>query len=264
MNVLEIALLFIIIIIVLPILAAAIKIVKEYERAVIFRLGRLLGAKGPGLFFIIPFVDSFMKIDLRVVTVDVPKQDIITKDNVSVSVDAVVYYRVIDPISAVIKVANYNYAITMLGQTVLRDVIGQSELDDLLQRREEINKKIQTILDEITMPWGIKVVSVTIKSVELPENMIRAMARQAEAERWRRARIIEAEGERQGAARLGQAALVYEQHPAAMRLRELQTLIEIAREKTLVVVTEKGSSLIGETAAVVKAMNEKVKKSSEE
>jgi len=262
-NILEISLLFIIIVIVLPILAAAIKIVKEYERAVIFRLGRLLGAKGPGLFFIIPFVDSFMKIDLRVVTVDVPKQDIITKDNVSVSVDAVVYYRVVDPISAVIKVANYNYAITMLGQTVLRDVVGQAELDDLLQRREDINKKIQSILDEITMPWGIKVVSVTIKSVELPENMTRAMAKQAEAERWRRARIIEAEGERQAADRLGEAALVYEKHPAAMRLRELQTLVEVAREKSLVVVTEKGSSLIGETAAVAKEIGEKVKKGGE-
>jgi len=259
-NVFEIALLFIILIIVLPILAAAIKIVKEYERAVIFRLGRLLGAKGPGLFFIIPFVDSFMKIDLRVVTVDVPKQDIITKDNVSVSVDAVVYYRVVDPISAVVKVANYNYAITMLGQTVLRDVVGQAELDDLLQRREDINKKIQSILDEITMPWGIKVVSVTIKSVELPENMTRAMAKQAEAERWRRARVIEAEGERQAAAKLGEAALVYESHPAAMRLRELQTLVEIAREKSLVVVTERGSSLIGETASVAKAISERIKK----
>ncbi len=259
MDIFEISLLFILVVIVLPLLAASIKIVKEYERAVIFRLGRLLGAKGPGLFFIIPFVDSFIKIDLRVVTVDVPKQDIITKDNVSVSVDAVVYYRVIDPVSAVVKVANYNYAITMLGQTVLRDVIGQAELDDLLQRREDINKKIQAMLDEVTMPWGIKVVSVTIKSVELPENMTRAMAKQAEAERWRRARIIEAEGERQAAARLGEAALIYEQHPAAMRLRELQTLVEVAREKSLVIVTEHASSAIGSTAAVAKAIGDKLK-----
>ncbi len=263
MNVFELAILFVFVVIVLPLIAASIKIVKEYERAVIFRLGRLLGAKGPGLFFIIPFVDSFIKIDLRVVTVDVPKQDIITKDNVSVSVDAVIYYRVTDPVAAVVKVANYNYAITMLGQTVLRDVIGQAELDDLLQKREEINKKIQSILDETTMPWGIKVVSVTIKSVELPENMTRAMAKQAEAERWRRSRIIEAEGERQAAKKLGEAALIYEQHPAAMRLRELQTLVEVAREKSLVIVTEHGSLNVGSTAAVAKAISEKTQKQGE-
>jgi regulator of protease activity HflC (stomatin/prohibitin superfamily) len=242
---------FVLVVIVLPLLAASIKIVKEYERAVIFRLGRLLGAKGPGLFFIIPFVDSFIKIDLRVVTVDVPKQDIITKDNVSVSVDAVVYYRVVDPVSAVVKVANYNYAITMLGQTVLRDVIGQAELDDLLQRREDINKKIQSMLDEVTMPWGIKVVSVTIKSVELPENMTRAMAKQAEAERWRRARIIEAEGERQAARILAEAAKMYEEHPAALRLRELQTLIEVAKEKNMIVFYPMGLGAEHATAAAL-------------
>lgn len=250
-------LLFLALIVFLPILASAIKIVKEYERAVIFRLGRLLGAKGPGIFLIIPFVDSFQKVDLRIVTVDVPKQEIITKDNVSVKVDAVIYYRVVDPISAIVKVANYHYAIALIGQTILRDVIGQAELDDLLQRREEINKKIQTIIDEVTMPWGVKVTSVTIKSVELPEGMMRAMAKQAEAERWRRARIIEAEGERQAAAMLGEAALVYEKHPAAMRLRELQTLVEIAREKALIVVTEGSSSSIAGAAPVAKAMLEK-------
>ncbi|MCD6324089.1 MAG: slipin family protein [Desulfurococcales archaeon] len=264
MNIFELTIIFVFVVIVLPLLAASIKIVREYERAVIFRLGRLLGAKGPGLFFIIPFVDNFIRIDLRVVTVDVPKQDIITKDNVSVSVDAVIYYRVVDPVAAVVKVANYNYAITMLGQTVLRDVVGQAELDDLLQRREDINKKIQAMLDEVTMPWGIKVVSVTIKSVELPENMTRAMAKQAEAERWRRARIIEAEGERQAAAKLGEAALIYEQHPAAMRLRELQTLVEVAREKSLVIVTEQGAVNIGSTAAVAKAINDRARKQGRE
>ena len=252
-------LLFLALVIFLPLIASAIKIVKEYERAVIFRLGRLLGAKGPGIFIIIPFVDSFQKVDLRIVTVDVPRQEIITKDTVSVSVDAVIYYRVVDPIAAVVKVANYHYAIALMGQTVLRDVIGQAELDDLLQRRDEINKKIQSIIDEVAMPWGIKVVSVTIKSVELPEEMMRAMAKQAEAERWRRARIIQAEGERQAASRLGEAAIVYEKHPAAMRLRELQTLMEIAREKALIVVTETASG-VASTATIAKAMIEKKKK----
>ncbi len=260
MEIFDWVLLFLALIIFLPIIASAIKIVKEYERAVIFRLGRLLGAKGPGIFVIIPFVDSFQKVDLRIVTVDVPKQEIITKDNVSVKVDAVIYYRVVDPISAIVKVANYHYAIALMGQTILRDVIGQAELDDLLQRREEINKKIQSIIDEVTMPWGVKVTSVTIKSVELPEGMMRAMAKQAEAERWRRARIIEAEGERQAAAKLGEAALVYEKHPAAMRLRELQTLVEIAREKALIVVTEGSSSNIAGTATIAKAMLEKQQK----
>ncbi len=256
----DIAVIVVILLILLPILLSAIKIVKEYERAVIFRLGRLLGAKGPGLFIIIPFVDTLKKVDLRIITVDVPKQEIITKDNVSVRVDAVIYYHVVDPIAAIIKVANYHYAIAMIGQTVLRDVIGQAELDDLLQRRDEINKKLQEIIDNITMPWGVKVSAVTVKSVELPEGMMRAMAKQAEAERWRRARIIEAEGEKQAAKMLGEAALVYEDHPAAMRLRELQTLVEIAREKALIVVSEGGTFTTAKTAAVAKAMVDKEKK----
>ncbi len=243
-----------VLIIVLPFLAASIKIVREYERAVLFRLGRLVGAKGPGLFFIIPFVDSIVKVDLRIVTVDVPKQEVITKDNVSVKVDAVIYYRVVDPVSAVIKVSNYHYAIALLGQTVLRDVVGQADLDDLLMRREELNKRIQSIIDEVTVPWGIKVAAVTIKTVELPEGMMRAMAKQAEAERWRRARVIEAEGERQAAKILAEAARMYEEHPAAMRLRELQTLIEVAREKSLVIVTEAGASTIGKIAAISSAV----------
>jgi regulator of protease activity HflC (stomatin/prohibitin superfamily) len=224
-------------IIVLIFLAMSIKIVREYERAVIFRLGRLLGAKGPGLFFIIPFVDNFIKVDLRITTVDVPEQQIITKDNVTVGVDAVVYYRVFDPVLAVTRVENYNYAVMMMAQTTLRDIVGQVELDELLSKREEINKRIQTILDEVTDPWGIKVVAVTLKQVRLPESMLRAMAKQAEAERWRRAKIIEAEGERQASIILAEAAKVYEEHPAALRIRELQTLIEVAKEKNLILVS---------------------------
>jgi len=227
----------------------SIKIVREYERAVIFRLGRLLGAKGPGLFLIIPFVDNFMKVDLRTVAVDVPEQQIITRDNVTVGVDAVVYYRVFDPVLAVTKVLDYNYAVLMMAQTTLRDIIGQVELDDLLTRRDEINKKIQQILDEVTDPWGIKVTAVTLKQVRLPESMLRAMAKQAEAERWRRAKIIEAEAEKQAAEILGEAAKIYENKPAALRLRELHTLVEIAREKNMILITPSSlgleSSLLG-------------------
>lgn len=253
----EIVLILVVLIIVIPLLNASIKIIREYERAVVFRLGRLVGAKGPGLILIIPFVDNLMKVDLRVVTVDVPKQEIITRDNVSVKVDAVVYYRAVDPIAAITKVSNYHYSIMMLGQTVLRDVIGQVDLDDLLQKRGELNKRIQDIIDETAMSWGIKVTAVTLKSVELPEELMRAMAKQAEAERWRRARIIEAEGERQASAVLVEAASMYEQHPTALRLRELQTLIEIAREKALVVVTETGATDVGKTVAMYKALKER-------
>lgn len=244
----------------IPLLSSSIKIIREYERAVVFRLGRLLGAKGPGIIIIIPFFDNLAKVDLRLVSVDVPKQEIITRDNVSVKVDAVIYYRVIDPVSAITKVANFHYSVSLLGQTVLRDVLGQAELDDLLSRREELNKKISGILDEMTMPWGIKISAVTIKSVELPEELMRAMAKQAEAERWRRARIIEAEGERQASQILGEAARVYEEHPTALRLRELQTLIEVAREKALVVVTGTGASSTGASIASYKAIKEFEKK----
>ncbi len=253
----EIVLILVVLIVVIPLLNASIKIIREYERAVVFRLGRLVGAKGPGLILIIPFVDNLMKVDLRVVTVDVPKQEIITRDNVSVKVDAVIYYRAVDPIAAITKVSNYHYSIMMLGQTVLRDVIGQVDLDDLLQKRDELNKRIQDIIDETAMSWGIKVTAVTLKSVELPEELMRAMAKQAEAERWRRARIIEAEGERQASAVLVEAASMYEQHPTALRLRELQTLIEIAREKALVVVTETGATDVGKTVAMYKALKER-------
>ncbi len=219
----------------LIILFYSIRIVKEYERAVVFRLGRVVGVKGPGVVIIIPIIDRATIIDLRIHTVDVPRQRIITRDNVEVSVDAVVYYRVQDPLKAVLTVRNYHLAVTMLAQTVLRDVIGKSELDDLLARREELNKELQQILDELTDPWGIKVTAVTIKEVVLPEGMVRAMARQAEAERWRRAKVIEAEGERQAAKILAEAARMYEEHPAALRLRELQTLIEVAKEKNMVI-----------------------------
>jgi regulator of protease activity HflC (stomatin/prohibitin superfamily) len=223
--------------IVITLLAMSIRVIREYERAVVFRLGRLLGIKGPGLFFLIPFIDSMVKVDLRIVAVDVPEQKIITKDNVTVGVDAVIYYKVFDPERSITKIENYHYAVLMLGQTTLRDVVGQVELDDLLTKRDEINKRLQEILDLLTDPWGIKVTAVTLKEVKLPEGMLRAMAKQAEAERWRRARIIEAEGERQAASIMAEAAMMYEKHPVAVRLRELQTLIEIAREKNMVIVT---------------------------
>lgn len=238
-------------------LSMSIKIVREYERAVIFRLGRLIGAKGPGIFFVIPFVDNFIKVDLRLATVDVPEQQIITKDNVTVGVDAVVYYRVFDPVLAVTKVENYNYAVMMMAQTTLRDIVGQVELDELLTKREEINKRLQVILDEVTDPWGIKVTAVTLKQVRLPESMLRAMAKQAEAERWRRAKIIEAEGEKQASKILAEAAHQYELHPAALRLRELQTLIEIAKEKNLIVIAP---SNLGKEAAIFGSILGEVKK----
>lgn len=248
--------LFFLLVVVAVLLSMSIKVVKEYERAVIFRLGRLLGAKGPGLFFIIPFIDTFVKVDLRIVTADVPEQRIITKDNVTVGVDAVVYYKVFDPVKAVTRIENYHYGVLMLAQTTLRDIVGQVELDDLLTKRDEINKRLQEILDTLTDPWGIKVTAVTLKEVKLPETMLRAMAKQAEAERWRRARIIEAEGERQAAQIMAQAAEFYEKHPAALRLRELQTLVEVAREKNLIIVTP-SASVAGEVAAMAMAMTKR-------
>lgn len=247
----------IIIIILIILLSMMVKIVREYERAVVFRLGRLVGAKGPGLFLIIPFIDTFVRVDLRVIAVDVPEQRIITKDNVTVGVDAVVYYKVIDPVKAIVSVENYHFAVMMLSQTTLRDIIGQVELDDLLTKREEINKTLQKIIDELTDPWGIKVTAVTLKEVKLPETMLRAMAKQAEAERFRRARIIEAEGERQAASIMAEAADFYEKHPMAMRLRELQTLIEIAREKNLIVVTQESSMGTGSMIGLMKAMEQR-------
>src|SRR5919109_4401912 len=233
----ELAGIIITIVIILVIIAYSIRIVREYQRAVIFRLGRLLGAKGPGLVFLVPFIDRSIIVDLRVITLNVPKQKIITMDNVTVDVDAVVYLRVYEPNNAVVKVNDYLLASSLLAQTTLRDLIGQTTFDDILSRREELNKKMQEILDASTDPWGVKVSSVAIRDVSLPENMHRAIAKQAEAERERRSRIIIAEGELTAAAKMEQAAEYYTRNMAAMRLRELQTWTEIAREKNMIVVT---------------------------
>jgi regulator of protease activity HflC (stomatin/prohibitin superfamily) len=237
------------------ILSQAIKIVREYERVVIFRLGRFSGVKGPGIFFIIPIIDRVMQIDLRVFTIDVAKQVVITKDNVSVEVDAVIYYRVVDPARAIIQVENYKQATSLLSQTTLRDVLGQIELDDLLSKRDELNKRLQEILDRHTDPWGIKVTAVTLRDVALPESMRRAIAKQAESEREKRSRIILADGEFQASKTMTDAARLYEEVPAALKLRELQTLVDIAREKTLIVVTPSGDGGTGSVAGLTAALN---------
>jgi len=223
--------LFFVIIFVVIVAASAIKILREYERGVIFRLGRLIGAKGPGIIFIIPGVDKLLRISLRLVTLDIPPQDVITHDNISIKVNAVVYFRVLDPNKAVVEVENYLYATSQLAQTTLRSVVGQADLDELLSQRDKINLKLQDILDKHTEPWGIKVSLVETKQVDLPENMQRAIARQAEAEREKRAKIIHAEGEYQAAEKLTQAANVISTNPQALQLRFLQTLAEIATEK---------------------------------
>jgi len=222
---------FFLVIFLIILAASAIKILREYERGVIFRLGRLIGAKGPGIIFIIPGVDKLLRISLRLVTMDVPSQDVITRDNVSIKVNAVVYFRVIDPNKAVVEVENYLYATSQLAQTTLRSVVGQVELDELLAHRDKINMQLQDILDKHTDPWGIKVSLVETKQVDLPEEMRRAIARQAEAERERRAKVIHAEGEAQAAAKLAEAANVISVNPAAIQLRFLQTLTEVATEK---------------------------------
>ncbi|MEM4426501.1 MAG: slipin family protein [Acidilobaceae archaeon] len=237
----------------LLIILYSVRVVREYERLVVFRLGRLLGVKGPGLTILIPLIDTAINVDLRIITVDIPEQRAITKDNVTVGVDAVVYYRVVEPDKAVTKIENYHYAILLLAQTSLRDIIGQVELDDLLTKREEVNKKLQETLDVLTDPWGIKIVGVTLKEVKLPEGMLRAMAKQAEAERWRRARVIEAEGEKQAATIMAEAAKMYEHHPIAVRLRELQTLVEIAREKNMIVIAPSG--VLGTVAGLEVALS---------
>lgn len=225
------------VIVMVVIIASAIRIVREYERAVVFRLGRLIGAKGPGLILLVPIVDKAVKVDLRVITLDVPKQKIITLDNVTVDVDAVVYLRVNEPVNAVIKVNDYLVASSLLSQTTLRNLLGQITFDDILAKREELNKKIQEILDAETDPWGVKVASVNIRDVSLPENMHRAIAKQAEAEREKRGRIIIADGELKAAEKMTQAANFYTKNISALRLRELQTWTEIAREKNMIVVT---------------------------
>jgi len=236
-------------------LAAAIRILREYERAVKFRLGRFVRVMGPGLFLIIPGIDRLAKVDLRTITLDVPKQRVVTRDNISVDVDAVVYMRVFNPSDAIMKVEDYVLATSLLSQTTVRDVLGQVELDDLLTKRDELNAKLQKILDEATDPWGVKVSAVTIKDVSLPETMLRAIAKQAEAERERRSRVIMAEGEREAAAKMAEAARQYEKNPAAIRLRELQTLSDVAREKNMIVVspTQLGTPL-GEVLGLVSSM----------
>ena len=211
-------------------LASSVKILREYERGVVFRLGRIIGAKGPGLIILIPGIDKMVKVDLRTVTLDVPPQDIITRDNVSVKVSAVVYFRVLDAIKAIVDVADSHFATSQLAQTTLRSVCGQGELDNLLAERDEINDRIQTILDKDTEPWGVKVSKVEVKEIDLPEGMRRAMAKQAEAERDRRSAIINAEGEFQAAQRLADAAAIISGTPAALQLRYLQTLKDIAAE----------------------------------
>jgi len=226
----------IIVVLGLIILFKAIRVVREYERGVVFRLGRLLRAKGPGIFLLIPFIDNMVKVELRTVTMDVPPQDIITRDNVPVKVNAVVYFRVINPEDAVVKIENYVQATSQIAQTTLRNILGKSELDELLSERDKISIELQRVIDEQTDPWGIKVSVVEVKDVELPSSMQRAMARQAEAERERRAKIIHAEGEFQASKQLAEAANVLSKNPASIQLRYLQTLNDIATEKNSTIV----------------------------
>mgnify|MGYP001161813814 CR=1 FL=1 len=213
------------------VLAASVRIVNEYERGVIFRLGRVIGAKGPGLFLIIPIVDKMVKVNLQTIAADIPPQDVITKDNVSLRVNAVTYFNVVDPVKSVVAIQNFRYATSQVAQTTLRSILGQVELDDLLGKREEINQQLQQIIDELTNPWGVKVSLVEVKDVELPETMRRAMGRQAEAERDRRARVIHALGEKEAAEALGQAARELSQSPGAMELRLLSTMSDVAAER---------------------------------
>ena len=220
----------IVVVLAVIVLPQALRILREYERGVIFRLGKLIGAKGPGLIFLIPIVDKMVRMDLRVVTIDVSKQEIMTRDNVPATVDAVVYFRVVDPMAAVVKVENFWKATSLISQTTLRSVLGQSPLDDLLSQRDIINQKLQEIIDRQTEPWGIKVTAVEVKDVALPDSMKRAMAKQAEAERERRAKIVNAEGEFQAAEKMVQAASLISKEPIALQLRYLQTMREMASE----------------------------------
>ncbi len=215
----------------LVLLAMSVRIVKEYERGVIFRLGRVIGAKGPGLFFIIPIVDRMVKVSLRTVTMDIPPQDVITRDNVTVRVNAVTYFNVVDPVRSVVAIENYTFGTSQVAQTTLRSILGQVDLDELLIKRDDINQRLQQIIDQLTDAWGIKVTLVEVKDVELPETMRRAMAAQAEAERERRAKVIHALGEKEAASTLGEAAVVLEAHPAAMQLRVLSTMAEVSAER---------------------------------
>ncbi len=235
LEVLSLPVLFLVLLLV-AFLGSAIKIVQEYERGVIFRLGRLAGPRGPGLFIIIPIIDRMVKVDLRVITLDVPSQEAITKDNVTVKVNAVVFFRVIDPSASVVQVEDYKRATWNIAQTTLRNVLGQFDLDDLLSNREKINARLQQIIDETTEPWGVKVGIVEVKDVELPQTMQRAMAKQAEAEREKRAKIVHAEGELAAAVKLTEAADLMSQHPISVQLRYLQTLNEISVEKNSTII----------------------------
>ena len=226
----------VLIILLLMLATASVRVVQEYERGVIFRLGRLVGAKGPGLFFILPIIDRMVKVDLRVVTLDVPAQEAITRDNVTVKVNAVVFFRVVDPRNAIVQVEDFRRATWNISQTTLRNVLGQSLLDDLLANREQVNQTLQHIIDEQTEPWGVKVSIVEVKDVELPQSMQRAMARQAEAEREKRAKIIHAEGEFEASKQLAAAAETIGTQPSAIQLRYLQTLTEIAVEKNSTII----------------------------
>ncbi len=219
------------IVVVLYFLASAIKILKEYERGVVFRLGRIIPVKGPGVVIILPMIDRLLKISLRTVTFDVPSQDIITKDNITVKVNAVVYFRVMDPIKAVTAVEDFFYATSQIAQTTLRSILGQSQLDDLLTKRDELNTELQKVIDLQTEPWGVKVTAVEVKNVDLPAEMQRAIAKQAEAERERRAKIIHADGEYQASQKLADAAQIIASQPMALQLRYLQTLVEVSAEK---------------------------------
>ncbi len=225
-----------VVIILLMLIFSAIRVVQQYERGVIFVLGKLTGAKGPGIFLVPPFITRMIKVDLRVVTLTVPPQEVISRDNVTIKVTAVIYFYVVDPVAAVVNVMNYMQATTQIGQTTLRNVLGQSELDELLSQRNKINRELQAIIDEHTERWGVKVTAVEIKDVELPASMQRAMAKQAEAEREKRAKIIHAEGELQASAQLAQAAQVIGSQPATLQLRYLQTLTEIAVEKNSTII----------------------------
>ena len=238
-----------------------VKIVPEYERGVLFRLGRLVGQRGPGLFFVIPFVDRLVKVDLRVITMDVPSQEIITKDNVTVRVNAVVYFRVVTPEDSVVKVLDHIRATSQISQTTLRNVVGQSELDELLTEREKLNQMLQQIIDEHTDPWGVKVSTVEIKEVELAEQMKRMIAAQAEAERERRAKIIHADGEFQASERLSQAGTVIGREPVALQLRYLQTLTEIASEKNSTIIFPLPLNIFEAFAKFSKATNPEEKTS---
>jgi len=235
----------IIVLFVIMILGSAIRVLREYERAVVFRLGRYVGLRGPGLFLLIPIVDRMVKVSLRTLVLDVPPQDVITRDNVSVKVNAVVYFRVFEPDKAILEVENFLYATSQLSQTTLRSIVGAAELDDLLAERDKINHALQEIIDRQTDPWGIKVIAVEVKDVDLPAEMKRAMARQAEAERERRAKVINAEGEYQAAQRLADAAGIIQDHPMALQLRFLQTLVEVAAERNSTTIFPVPIDLIG-------------------